>query len=37
MTPGMFLSPAELVELTDTRVRALQMEWLDRSHNLRHK
>lgn len=31
MTPGMFMNPAELAELTDTRVRALQMEWLDRN------
>lgn len=30
-TPGMFLSAAELADLTDARVRALQMEWLDRN------
>lgn len=26
---GMFLTPAELAELTDTRVKRLQIEWLD--------
>ncbi len=26
MTPGMFLSQAELVELTDTSVRTLQLQ-----------
>ena len=31
MSSAMFLSAAELVELTDTRVRTLQMEWLDRN------
>lgn len=31
MTSGMFLQPAELADLTDTRVRALQMQWLDRN------
>jgi len=31
MSSAMFLSAAELSDLTDTRVRALQMEWLDRN------
>jgi len=31
MTLSLFLSPGELADLTDTRVRRLQVAWLDKN------